>query len=1027
MILQNLISTILYSSFVIYAMFGAYSLTLNKEARLNRIFALLCFCLAWWGFAFAVTNSAGSYEAAMLFRRMSVMGWGVAYSLILHFVIVLTESNWSQKKKQPLLMLVLYVPAALNVILFGFYSKTATTQIQLVSSIAGWSTIAVNNALDNWFLCYYLGFSLVALFLLLQWHQDTRDLINKKKALYLIISFSVALILGSFTDILANGLFSLKLPSLAPLIIMIPVATIFHIIHKYELLIPKAQINGYSEGVILSMDSRTKLFKFTGIVLAIGSIINFSVRIVISSNREIGVLFSFVLVIVSVFVILIPYLVKTIKYQEGILAALLLITLPVVMLVYQDGSFSNLIWPVPIFVIMLTVIFNNKRIFYSVAVLSMFLGIIFWVRIPNFDVEIGTSAEVFRLLFYIIGISLTALISSIYVYRLKENKKQEDYQKIIAEISTNFLMMTLADFDTQVENLLKKSGTFINADRGTVVMFSSDFQTDYCTHEWVTEGKEMVIEKTAKKRIPALSGSKKKLLGNAIVYQTAGDSITPGSEQERALFASQHIQDMICIPIQSKDKVIGFIRFDQFTTGKSWELNDPELLRILANILADAFAKVKTEKDITYLAYYDTLTDLPNRVLFRNRLEQAIDLAKGSVKSLGVIFIDIDGFKEVNDTLGHDWGDHLLNRIGRRLSDSIRKYDTVARFGGDEFLIMVPQLSRKEDLEAVAKKIMAVFHHPIAVEEQEFYITASAGIAVFPDDGENVNNLIKHADLAMYAAKKNGKGQYAFCTKAMKDDVLEKMSLTNSLYRALERNELHLYYQPQVDVVSQEIIGFEALLRWEHPKLGPISPVVFIPIAEETGLINSIGEWVLMTACAQNKEWQDRGFKPVQMGVNLSVEQFRSGNLERIVKACLEKTGLEPQYLELEITESIAMKESGYVAKCLHALKALGVAISIDDFGTEFSSLSRLKDLPVNRLKIDMQFIKGITVNPKDESIIAVMIHLAKRLGLKIIAEGVETEVQLGFLRAENCDEIQGYYYYKPLSKNEIDGSIYKD
>jgi EAL domain-containing protein (putative c-di-GMP-specific phosphodiesterase class I) len=260
----------------------------------------------------------------------------------------------------------------------------------------------------------------------------------------------------------------------------------------------------------------------------------------------------------------------------------------------------------------------------------------------------------------------------------------------------------------------------------------------------------------------------------------------------------------------------------------------------------------------------------------------------------------------------------------------------------------------------------------------------------------------------------------------MKEDVVRKMTLTNSLYRAVEKNELELYYQPQVSIKTEEIIGMEALIRWNHPELGRIPPSTFIPIAEQTGLINPIGEWVLRTACRQNKTWQELGFKPLRIAVNISVEQFRSGNLVQVVKECLKETELQPHYLELEITESIAMEEGNYIVKALHELQTLGVTISIDDFGIEYSSLSRLKDLPVEKLKMDMQFIRGIAVNSKDESIISVIIHLARSLGLKVIAEGVETEIQLDFLTKEDCDEVQGYYYYKPMSREEVEDRVFR-
>ena len=316
---------------------------------------------------------------------------------------------------------------------------------------------------------------------------------------------------------------------------------------------------------------------------------------------------------------------------------------------------------------------------------------------------------------------------------------------------------------------------------------------------------------------------------------------------------------------------------------------------------------------------------------------------------------------------------------------------------------------------------MKSFSKSLTVNGQEFFITASAGIAVYPEDGEEADSLIKHADMAMYSSKGGGKNKYTLCSQVMKDDTMKKMQLTNSLYRAQGRNELVLYYQPQVDIATKKIIGMEALIRWKHPELGMIPPSVFIPIAEQTGLINPIGQWVLRTACRQNKLWQEKGLPPIRTAVNLSVEQFRSSNLAHIIKNTLEETGLQPELLELEITESIAIEETESIISILNELKMLGVTIAIDDFGTEYSSLSQFKELPIDRIKIAMPFVQGISVNTKDEAIVEVLIHLARSLGINVIAEGVETELQLAFLTQGKCDEFQGYYFYKPMPAEELE------
>jgi predicted signal transduction protein with EAL and GGDEF domain len=370
--------------------------------------------------------------------------------------------------------------------------------------------------------------------------------------------------------------------------------------------------------------------------------------------------------------------------------------------------------------------------------------------------------------------------------------------------------------------------------------------------------------------------------------------------------------------------------------------------------------------------------------------------------------------------MGYNMGDELLIEISNRLTGALRKSDTVARIGGDEFVVLIQNLTDADSVRKVAEKIIDQFNRPFSLNGQDYYSSTSIGIALYPTDGEDMETLIKNADTAMYKAKESGKNGYMFCSPSMKNQAVETVKLTNNLYRALENNELFLCYQPQVSSSSEIITGMEALLRWQHPELGLVMPELFIPIAEKTGLIMSIGEWVLKTACMQNKKWQNAGLPGIRVAVNLSMHQVKNPKITDQVASVLKETGLDPGYLELEITESAAMKETAQIAKTLHSFKELGVTISIDDFGTEFSSLNYLKQLPVDRIKIATPFVQGISQSGKDEAIIKAVIVLANNLGIEVIAEGVETRQQLEFLNQNKCDEIQGFFYHKPISADEF-------
>lgn len=420
------------------------------------------------------------------------------------------------------------------------------------------------------------------------------------------------------------------------------------------------------------------------------------------------------------------------------------------------------------------------------------------------------------------------------------------------------------------------------------------------------------------------------------------------------------------------------------------------------------------------LAYYDTVTQLPNRTLFEDRLTQAVAIAKAADQSLGVLFISLDQFKKVNDSLGHGPGDSLLREFAERLKSCITKSDTVARFGNDEFALLRTQINGTKDVIETIGSLSQVLRFSFDLNGQEVYATASVGVSLFPLDGDDCQTLLKNAGAALYKAKKSGGANYQFYTADMHELATRRLALETSLRRAIQNEEFTLHYQPRVSVDSLMITGVEALVRWQHPQLGLVSPSEFIPLAEDTGLIVPIGEWVLRTACLQGKRWRDDGFAPIQIAVNISARQFHDQDLSQTVIKILEETGLSPKNLELEVTESSIMQSAEFAAGMLSRLKGMGINISIDDFGTGFSSLASLKRLPIDALKIDQSFVRDATSDPDDAALVMAIITLAHNLRLKVIAEGVETEDQLRFLQLLRCDEIQGYFFSKPLPADRL-------
>jgi diguanylate cyclase (GGDEF)-like protein/PAS domain S-box-containing protein len=436
-------------------------------------------------------------------------------------------------------------------------------------------------------------------------------------------------------------------------------------------------------------------------------------------------------------------------------------------------------------------------------------------------------------------------------------------------------------------------------------------------------------------------------------------------------------------------------------------------------VLRDITQRKKTEEQLSYLAQYDSLTGLPNRNLFRDRLSLAAARAKRSGQMFALMHLNLDRFKEINDSLGHLAGDVVLQAVAELLKKSTRGVDTVARLGGDEFTIVMEGVTHIDQVTTVAEKIKHVFDDPIALEGREIVVTASIGIALFPRDGDDINNLLQAADVAMSRVKAEGRNAYEFYAPAM-DRTVGRLDMEVLLRRALKRQEFVLHYQPKVDIASGRVVGVEALIRWNSRDLGFVPPGRFIPLAEESGLIVPISEWVLKVACAQNKAWQNQGFPPLLMSVNLSPRQFRQKDLVETIAGILQETGLEPRFLELEITEGTIMHQADKAVALLEQLHRLGVQLSVDDFGTGYSSLAYLKRFPVQTLKIDQSFVRDLTTDADSAGIVEAVIAMAKSLKLSVIAEGVETKEQLASLTKLKCDEYQGYYFSKPVPAEDF-------
>lgn len=473
--------------------------------------------------------------------------------------------------------------------------------------------------------------------------------------------------------------------------------------------------------------------------------------------------------------------------------------------------------------------------------------------------------------------------------------------------------------------------------------------------------------------------------------------------------------DWLGVPLKSGERAFGVLVVQSYTEMIRFGEKEKEVLTFVSRHIANALERKQAAETIRHLAFHDPLTGLPNRTLFRDRLTQALSHAHRNNELLAMLFLDLDRFKTINDTLGHAVGDRLLQAVAERLRKSVREGDTIARLGGDEFMLLLLRTQNVEGVVKVADKMLRAFRPSFHVAGHELHITTSIGISLYPHDGHDPETMLKNADTALYRAKEQGRNNYQMYTPSMNERAFEQLALENQLRRALDSDQFVLYYQPVLELKTRRIAGMEALIRWVRPASTMILPNAFIPMAEDTGLIVPIGEWVIAAACAQNRKWQNQGLLEAPISVNLSARQFQQENLARSIARCLEVSGLSPRFLTLEITESAIMKNPDFAIATLLELKSMGVGISIDDFGIGYSSLGHLKSLPITSLKIDQSFVRDCMADADDAAIVTAIVSMARSLKLEVVAEGVETEEQIRFLDSLGCDKMQGYFFSRPV------------
>ena len=1025
--LPDVISFIYFLTCAVYFFYGMLILSRNTKSTMHWLVFCCCLDMSLWAISFAIGNMAPDEASCLVWRRIGSVGWGSMFSYFLHYILLLTGSRLMRKKW---IYLLLYVPAVLNIFLYGIYTKTAEASYHLQYTYSGWINVAGNTVLDWYYNVYYVGFATTGIALLLHWGFRSKDAAKRKQAFFIGFSFIFAIILGTLTEYTINAMFQVKVPQMAPVIILIPITIMLYFIQKTGFMYVASASNEPLANQVLSEYATAKLYLYIFVIYMVAGFINFGVMF-FSKREPVGaiLLFSSVILGFGLSGAVIQNLKIKPNTKQTLSNIILVASIPIMMLKYLSVS-AVYAWAVPVILMLVAIAFSQRQLLFFIGGVTLAIYAWIWAYAPVMQVTFTSTDHIARILILCIVLWVVLKINSTYVGLINENKEKIRQEKLFNQVANLFVRTSEVNLNGKIEEALSLCGKHFSLDWIHILFFSprSEPESQSAHYQWCAPGIQSLdcsCEKGMLQELSLVTEPEKLATEGFLVIANPEEAMEGGLLKQ--LPVQMGLKSVAIKALRNQNDAIGLLCFGSAGRVFRWEEPQQQAANLLGHLITDIWTRVEAERGLHYQATYDMLTGLPNRTTFVKQLSRAIIMAQQTGKQLGVLFLDMDSFKAVNDSIGHDTGDDVLCQIGKVVMDGIRPGDLLARFGGDEFLVMVPQMQSFEDIAHVANRIMDSLKNPLAVKSQEFHMTASMGIAVYPFDGQDAGTLIKHADLAMYKAKAQGKNQYAFCSDDMKKESIRTIKLTEDLFRALERSELQLYYQPQVHTTSGEIVGAEALLRWFHPEFGMISPGLFIPLAEQTGLIVPIGEWVLKTACLKCRSIHVAGLPEIRVGVNVSILQLHNPGFVAHVKQVLEESELEPRFLELEITESTAVSEDDTIMMVLEKLKALGVSISIDDFGTEYSSLSRLCDMPIDRIKLDIQFIRSIGRSRKENAIIQGIIGIAHSLGLTVVAEGVETEAQLDFLIESKNDEVQGFLFCPPVPPEDLERILRKE
>lgn len=775
----SLVFTILFFlGSLVSIIWGVYIIRLNPKSNINRVFLLMCIALSIWSLGFAMSNSAESLDAAMFWRRFSSVGMTSIFGLILHFLILLTRQD--QEKEPGRALYLLHIPGLICMYIFSFSSQTAIAQYDLVRGAYGLTNVAANTRWNYFYYLYYSFYMILSLVIIWKWRKRLEEKEYIRQANIIIAAIFATAIFGSLTDIISATFMSNPLPQMAPLFILMPVWAMYHSARRYGLMNLGQTLHGE---MIASEEDRKNIFKNISLGFYMGAVLafafNYMTYIDQAGSLQDSLLKSSIIVATGILVSLIQRI-KSEFIRENLTILIMVLSIPLITLQYMEYG-GKTIWAYPMMIILSSVIFSKLNLLILSAGMSIITQVAIWIINPKITVAVDKFDYILRIVIFILVFLTGLYINRMYLRRIKENKYQISFQEMVSDVLFEFVNLNQENFDEKADYLLEKIGIFFGIDRVSLLVINPDKKIMTYSNKWAKNDLEKEIRTREEFALDRFPWFMDQLNERNLVYIEDVDLMPEDANLEQEELKKNKVKSTLALPVKVKGKMEAFIVMDSALSKKQWTKEEIELLNIMGNVLSSGISQLEADKEIKFMAYYDNLTKLPNRFLFEDRVEEAISQSEKTGKSIAIMFIDLDNFKVVNDTIGHKGGDELLNQVARELNNCIRESDAAARFGGDEFMIMINNITDYNIIDHIAERVLKIFSDLFTVDDQDFLVTASIGISVYPVDGEDPDTLIKNADIAMYEAKENGKNQYAFCSEEIKGELKNNTELSNDL------------------------------------------------------------------------------------------------------------------------------------------------------------------------------------------------------------------------------------------------------